>query len=314
MARLCEGRIAIVTGAGRGIGREHALMLARHGAKVVVNDLGGTVDGTGDDRSPADQVVAEIVAEGGEAISNTDNVADFDGAGRMVQAAIDAFGDLHVVINNAGILRDRMLTNMTEAEWDAVINVHLKGTFAPSRHAAAYWRERSKAGDPVSGRIINTTSVSGIYGNIGQTNYGAAKAGIASFTNIAALELVRYGVTVNAVAPAALTRMTENLGMGQGSEDDKEAMSPKWIAPIVTWLASEESAAVTGRVFEASGRVLAVAEGWVRGPGVEPVDDPTAMGALVETMLAEARANSGMDGEPGGPPQSPTAPNSKGGQ
>jgi NAD(P)-dependent dehydrogenase (short-subunit alcohol dehydrogenase family) len=314
MARLCEGRIAIVTGAGRGIGREHALMLARHGAKVVVNDLGGTVDGTGDDRSPADQVVAEIVAEGGEAISNTDNVADFDGAGRMVQAAIDAFGDLHVVVNNAGILRDRMLTNMTEAEWDAVINVHLKGTFAPSRHAASYWRERSKAGEPVSGRIINTTSVSGIYGNIGQTNYGAAKAGIASFTNIAALELVRYGVTVNAVAPAALTQMTENLGMGQGSEDDKEAMSPKWIAPIVTWLASEESAAVTGRVFEASGRVLAVAEGWVRGPGVEPVDDPTAMGALVETMLAEARANSGMDGESGGPPQSPTAPNSKGGQ
>ena len=314
MARLCEGRIAVVTGAGRGIGREHALMLARHGAKVVVNDLGGGVDGTGDDRSPADQVVAEIVAQGGEAISNTDNVADFDGAGRMVQAAIDAFGDLHVVVNNAGILRDRMLTNMTEAEWDAVINVHLKGTFAPSRHAAAYWRERSKAGEPVSGRIINTTSVSGIYGNIGQTNYGAAKAGIASFTTIAALELVRYGVTVNAVAPAALTRMTENLGMGQGSEDDKEAMSPKWIAPIVTWLASEESAAVTGRVFEASCRVLAVAEGWVRGPGVEPVDDPTAMGALVETMLAEARANSGMDGEPGGPPQSPTAPNSKGGQ
>jgi len=314
MARLCEGRIAIVTGAGRGIGREHALMLARHGAKVVVNDLGGPVDGKGDDRSPADQVVAEIVAEGGEAVSNADNVADFDGAGRMVQAAIDAFGDLHAVINNAGILRDRMLTNMSEAEWDAVINVHLKGTFAPSRHAAAYWRERSKAGESVSGRIINTTSVSGIYGNIGQTNYGAAKAGIASFTTIAALELVRYGVTVNAVAPAALTRMTENLGMGEGSEADKEAMSPKWIAPIVTWLASEESAAVTGRVFEASGRVLAVAEGWVRGPGIEPVDDPTAMGVLVESMLAEARANSGMDGEPGGPPQSPTAPNSKGGQ
>ena len=314
MARLCEGRVAIVTGAGRGIGREHALMLARHGAKVVVNDLGGAVDGTGDDRSPAQQVVAEIEADGGEAIANDANVADFESAEQMVRAAVDAFGDLHVVVNNAGILRDRMLTNMSEAEWDAVINVHLKGTFAPSRHAAAYWRERSKAGEPVSGRIINTTSVSGIYGNIGQTNYGAAKAGIASFTNIAALELVRYGVTVNAVAPAALTRMTENLGMGQGSEEDKEAMSPKWIAPIVTWLASEESAAVTGRVFEASGRVLAVAEGWVRGPSVEPVDDPTAMGALVESMLAEARANSGMDGQPGGPPQSPSAPNSKGGQ
>ncbi len=232
----------------------------------------------------------------------------------MVQQAIDTFGDLHAVINNAGILRDRMLANMTEAEWDAVINVHLKGTFAPARHAAAYWRDRSKAGEEVSGRIINTSSVSGIYGNIGQTNYGAAKAGIASFTNIAALELARYGVTVNAIAPAALTRMTEDLGMGQASEEDQAAMSPKWIAPIVTWLVSEESAAVTGRVFEASGRVLADAEGWVRGPGVDPVDDPTLMGALVESMLADARANSGMNGEPGGPPQSPTAPNSKGGQ
>jgi NAD(P)-dependent dehydrogenase (short-subunit alcohol dehydrogenase family) len=314
MARLCEGRVAIVTGAGRGIGREHALSLARQGAKIVVNDLGGAVDGSGGDLSPAESVVAEIAAMGGEAIANGENVADFEGAKRMIEAAIDAFGDLHVVVNNAGILRDRMLANMTEAEWDAVIDVHLKGTFAPSHHAIAYWRDRSKAGDEVSGRIINTTSVSGIYGNIGQTNYGAAKAGIAAFTTIAALEVARYGVTVNAVAPAALTRMTENLGMGEGSEEDKEAMSPRWIAPIVTWLASEESSAVSGRVFEASGRVLAVAEGWVRGPRVEPVDDPTKMGALVEAMLAEARPNSGMDGEPGGPPQSPTAPNSKGGQ
>jgi NAD(P)-dependent dehydrogenase (short-subunit alcohol dehydrogenase family) len=314
MARLCEGRVAIVTGAGRGIGREHALSLARQGAKVVVNDLGGAVDGSGGDLSPAESVVAEIADMGGEAIADGENVADFDGAKRMIDAAVDAFGDLHVVINNAGILRDRMLANMTEAEWDAVINVHLKGTFAPSHHAVAYWRDRSKAGAEVSGRIINTTSVSGIYGNIGQTNYGAAKAGIAAFTTIAALEVARYGVTVNAVAPAALTRMTENLGMGDGSEEDKEAMSPRWIAPIVTWLASEESSAVSGRVFEASGRVLAVAEGWVRGPCVEPVDDPTKMGALVEAMLAEARPNSGMDGEPGGPPQSPTAPNSKGGQ
>jgi NAD(P)-dependent dehydrogenase (short-subunit alcohol dehydrogenase family) len=314
MARLCEGRVAIVTGAGRGIGREHAVSLARHGAKVVVNDLGGAVDGSGGDLSPAESVVAEIAEMGGEAIANGENVADFDGAKRMIESAVDAFGDLHVVINNAGILRDRMLANMTEAEWDAVIDVHLKGTFAPSHHAVAYWRDRSKAGAEVSGRIINTTSVSGIYGNIGQTNYGAAKAGIAAFTTIAALEVARYGVTVNAVAPAALTRMTENLGMGDGSEEDKQAMSPRWIAPIVTWLASEESSAVSGRVFEASGRVLAVAEGWVRGPRVEPVDDPTMIGALVEAMLAEARPNSGMDGEPGGPPQSPTAPNSKGGQ
>ena len=229
MNRLCEGRVAIVTGAGRGIGREYALMLARHGAKVVVNDLGGARDGTGSDEDPAGDVVAEIVADGGEAVANGENVADFAGAERMVRQAVDEFGDLHAVINNAGILRDRMLANMDEAEWDAVINVHLKGTFAPARHAAAYWRERSKAGEPVSGRIINTTSVSGIYGNIGQTNYGAAKAGIASFTNIAALELARYGVTVNAIAPAALTRMTEDLGMGQASDEDKAAMDPNGI-------------------------------------------------------------------------------------
>jgi NAD(P)-dependent dehydrogenase (short-subunit alcohol dehydrogenase family) len=303
MSRLCEGRVAIVTGAGRGIGREHALSLARHGAKVVVNDLGGAVDGSGGDLTPAQQVVEEIVAMGGDAIANGEDVADFEGAARMVQAAIDAFGDLHVLVNNAGILRDRMLSNMTEAEWDAVINVHLKGTFAPSRHAVGYWRERAKAGEPVSGRIVNTTSVSGIYGNPGQTNYGAAKAGIAAFTTIAALEVARYGVTVNAVAPAALTRMTENLGMGQGSDEEKEAMSPAWIAPIVTWLASEEAAGVTGRVFEASGRVLAVAEGWVRGPSTEPVDDPTGLGPIVADLLAGARPNSGMNGVPGGPPQ-----------
>lgn len=303
MSRLCEGRVVIVTGAGRGIGREHALSLARHGAKVVVNDLGGAVDGSGDDRSPAEQVVEEIKAMGGEAIANGENVADFEGAARMVQAAIDTFGDLHGVVNNAGILRDRMLSNMTEAEWDAVINVHLKGTFAPSRHAIGYWRERAKAGEPVSGRIINTSSVSGIYGNPGQTNYGAAKAGIAAFTTIAALEVARYGVTVNAVAPAALTRMTENLGMGQGSDEEKEAMSPAWIAPIVTWLVSDEAASVTGKVFESSGRVLAVAEGWVRGPSVDAIDDPTRLGPVVADLVANARPNSGMDGVPGGFPQ-----------
>ncbi len=303
MARLCEGRVAIVTGAGRGIGREHALSLARHGAKVVVNDFGGAVDGTGGDRTPAEQVVAEIVAAGGEAIANAESVADFEGAGRLVQAAIDAFGDLHVLVNNAGILRDRMLVNMAEDEWDAVIQVHLKGTYAPSRHAAGYWRDRSKAGHSVNARIINTTSVSGIYGNPGQTNYGAAKAGIAAFTQIAALELARYGVTVNAVAPVALTRMTENLGPAPETEDERDARSPRWIAPIATWLASEESAAVTGRVFEASGRFLAVAEGWARGPSTQPIDDPTRLGSVVEALLAGARPNSGMDGVPGSPPQ-----------
>ena len=303
MGRLCEGRVAIVTGAGRGIGREHALSLASQGAKVVVNDLGGNVDGSGGDLSPAEQVVQEIKGMGGEAVSNGDNVASWEGAQRLVNTAIETFGDLHVVVNNAGILRDRVLVNMTEEEWDAVIAVHLKGTFGPSRWAAAYWREQSKAGKPVSGRIINTTSVSGIYGNPGQTNYGAAKAGIAAFTTIAALELSRYGVTVNAVAPVALTRMTEGLGPAPETDEEREMRSPRWIAPIVTWLASEEAAHVTGRVFEASGNVLAVAEGWVRGPRTEPIDDPTQLGPVVRDMLAQARPNSGMNGEPGGWPQ-----------
>ncbi|MDG2234259.1 MAG: SDR family oxidoreductase [Ilumatobacter sp.] len=303
MSGLCEGRVVIVTGAGRGIGREHALSLARQGAKVLVNDLGGAIDGTGGDLSPADEVVAEIVSMGGEAMSNGESVSSWDGAKRMIDQAIDTFGDLHGVVNNAGILRDRMLANMSEAEWDAVIDVHLKGTFAPARHAAAYWREQSKAGKPVSGRIVNTSSVSGIYGNPGQTNYGAAKAGIASFTNIAALELARYGVTVNAVAPVALTRMTEGLGPAPETDADREARSPKWIAPIVTWLCSDEASGVTGRVFEASGDFLAVAEPWVRGPSIDPIEDPTLLGAAVEGMLAQARGNTGMNGATGGPPQ-----------
>ena len=303
MARLCEGRVAIVTGAGRGIGREHALSLAAHGAKVVVNDLGGNMDGSGGDLSPAQQVVNEIKGMGGEAIANGESVSNWEGAQRLINSAIETFGDLHVVVNNAGILRDRVLANMTEEEWDAVINVHLKGTFAPSRWAAAYWREQAKAGKPVSGRIINTTSVSGIYGNPGQTNYGAAKAGIAAFTNIAALELHRYGVTVNAVGPVALTRMTEGLGPAPETDEEREMRSPRWIAPIVTWLASEESKDVTGRVFEASGQSLSVAEGWVRGPRVKPIEDPTQIGPAVRDMLAKARKNSGMDGEPGTWPQ-----------
>jgi NAD(P)-dependent dehydrogenase (short-subunit alcohol dehydrogenase family) len=303
MSKLCEGRVAIVTGAGRGIGREHALSLARHGAKVVVNDLGGSADGTGADAGPAQQVVEEIIAAGGEAIANTDSVADWEGAQRLINSAIERFGDLHALVNNAGILRDRVLANMTEEEWDAVINVHLKGTFAPSRWAVAHWREQAKAGTTVSGRIINTTSVSGIYGNPGQTNYGAAKAGIAAFTNIAALEVARYGVTVNAVAPVALTRMTEGLGPAPETDEEREARSPAWIAPIVTWLASEESAGVTGRVFEASGQFLAVAEGWSRGPSTDPVDDPTLLGDVVAKLLADARPNSGMDGRPGTWPQ-----------
>jgi NAD(P)-dependent dehydrogenase (short-subunit alcohol dehydrogenase family) len=295
--RLCEGRVAIVTGAGRGIGREHALMLAAHGARVVVNDLGGTRDGTGGSAGPAAEVVAEIAAAGGQAVANTDDVSDWSGAQRLVRQAIDTFGGLDALVNNAGILRDRMLVNMSEAEWDAVIKVHLKGTAGPSHHAAAWWRDRAKAtGKPSQGRLINTTSVSGIYGNAGQTNYGAAKAGIAAFTIIAARELARYGVTVNAVAPGALTRMTEDLGMGQGSEADRAAMHPRWIAPIVTWLASLESGHVTGRVFEASGRVFGIAEGWHRGPTAAPAEDPTTLGPVVDDLVRRARRNADMNG------------------
>ncbi len=296
MTAICEGRVCIVTGAGRGIGREHALMLAEQGAKVVVNDLGGEMDGSGRSTGPAQDVVDDIVAAGGEAVVNGDDISDWEGAQRLVNQAVDTFGGLDVVVNNAGILRDRMLTNMTEEEWDAVIKVHLKGTFGPSRWAAAYWRERSKAGETNDGRIINTSSPSGIYGNVGQTNYGAAKAGIAAFTIIAAKELGRYGVTVNAIAPAAITRMTENLGMGQVDEETREKMSPRWIAPIVTWLASPESKDVTGRVFDVSGQALSVSEGWHRGPTAEPVDDPAQLGPVVTKLVADARPNANMFG------------------
>jgi NAD(P)-dependent dehydrogenase (short-subunit alcohol dehydrogenase family) len=303
MASLCDGRVVVVTGAGRGIGREHALSLARHGAFVVVNDLGGNVDGSGGDISPAQAVVNEIEAMGGKAVANGDDISSWAGAEALIRTAVDVFGDLHAVVNNAGILRDRTLVNMTEDEWDAVIKVHLKGTFGPAHFAAQYWRDQHKAGRAVDGRIINTTSVSGIYGNPGQTNYGAAKAGIASFTVIAALELARYGVTANAVAPVALTRMTEGLGPAPETEADREMRSPKWIAPIVTWLASAESKGVTGRVFEASGQILAIAEGWHRGPRQAPVSDPTQLGPVVAELLKSARPNAGMDGEDGHWPQ-----------
>ena len=220
---ICDGRVVVITGAGRGIGREYAIEFARQGAKVVVNDLGAEIDGSGSSAGPAGQVVDEIRGMGGEAVANGDDVSDYEGAGRLIQVAIETFGTIDVLVNNAGILRDRMLVNMSIEEWDAVIRVHLRGTFAPTRHAVEYWRNRVKAGETNDARIINTTSPSGIYGNVGQTNYGAAKAGIASFTIIAAMELGRYGVTVNAVAPAALTRMTENLGLG----DPSPTVSPR---------------------------------------------------------------------------------------
>jgi NAD(P)-dependent dehydrogenase (short-subunit alcohol dehydrogenase family) len=301
MAGICEGRVVIVTGAGRGIGRAHALEFAAQGAKVVVNDLGANVDGTGADAGPANEVVSAIKDMGGEAIANGDDVSDFDGAKRLIETAISAFGGLDVLVNNAGILRDRMLINMTPEEWDAVIRVHLRGTYAPTHHAAVYWRERAKAGETNDARIINTSSASGIYGNVGQTNYGAAKAGIAAFTIIAAMELARYGVTVNAIAPGALTRMTEGLRPDRPTvePDQFDARSPDNIAPLVVWLGSKESAGITGRVFNVAGGRISVAEGWHAGPGIDKGDrwNPAELGKVVPDLVAKAAPNASMSGE-----------------
>jgi NAD(P)-dependent dehydrogenase (short-subunit alcohol dehydrogenase family) len=302
MSGLCEGRVVIITGAGRGIGREEALDYARNGAKVVVNDVGVARDGTGEDATPAQSVVDEIKALGGEAVANYDDISDFDGAKRLVQQAIDTFGTLDVLVNNAGILRDRMLVNMSIDEWDAVIKVHLRGTFCTAHHAAVYWREKSKAGEEVDARIINTSSSSGIYGNVGQSNYGAAKAGIAAFTIITAMELQRYGVTCNAIAPAALTRMTEDLVRWQPSEDDEkpawDPRDPSNCAPLVTWLGSKESRSVTGRVFNVRGGYVSVAEGWVAGPAEDKGArwEAGELGEVIPRLVAEARANSNTGG------------------
>jgi NAD(P)-dependent dehydrogenase (short-subunit alcohol dehydrogenase family) len=288
---ICAGRVAIVTGAGRGIGRGHALELARQGAHVVVNDLGGSVSGSGSDAGPAQAVVDEIEAAGGVGVANTDDVADWDGARRLVEQAVEVFGRLDVLVNNAGILRDRMLFNMTEDEWDAVIRVHLKGTFAPLRHAAAYWRERDKAGDTHDARVVNTSSTSGLFANPGQSNYGAAKSGIATLSIIAAKELGRHGVTVNAIAPGARTRMTENLGGGRAApaEGEWDPRAPENVAPLVAWLASPESAGITGQVFLVGGGRLAVAEGWRRGPGVDRGArwDPAELGTVVPDLIGQ---------------------------
>ncbi len=275
-------------------------MLAAHGARVVVNDLGGARDGTGADPGPANEVVEEINGFGGEAIANVDDVSDFASAGALVQQAIDTFGGLDVLVSNAGILRDRMLFTMTEEEWDAVIRVHLKGTFAPARHAARYWRDRAKAGQRNDARLITTTSISGLYGNPGQTNYGAAKAGIAAMTLIASDELGRYGVTANSIAPGARTRMTENLPFAAEAGD---RIDPRWVAPIVTWLASTESAGVTGRVIEASGELTAIAEGWRRGPTSDtPPAEPADVPAVLLPLLEQARRKSTMRGAEAPPP------------
>jgi NAD(P)-dependent dehydrogenase (short-subunit alcohol dehydrogenase family) len=265
MPRL-EGKTAIVTGAGRGIGREHALALARAGASVLVNDLGSSLAGEGADAGPADEVVAEIEALGGRAVADGEDVASFAGAERMVRHAVQALGGLDILVNNAGILRDRMLVNMDEAEWDAVINVHLKGHFAPTRHAAAYWRERSKAGETVRGRVICTSSPSGVFGNVGQANYGAAKGGIAAFTLIAAQELGRYGVTVNCIAPNARTRMTEQaFGDIAAPDAGFDAMDPANMSPVVVALCADEAQEITGQCFFVYGGAVNVLRGWSPG-------------------------------------------------
>ena len=274
-------------------------MLAREGAAVVVNDLGAQPDGSGADPGPAHEVVAEIVAMGGQAVVNGADVTNFDDAGAMVRQAIDTFGRLDVLVNNAGILRDRMIFSMSEAEWDDIVSVHLKGHFCPTRHAAAYWREQSKAGEPVDARIINTSSPSGLYGNAGQTNYAAAKAGIAGFTLVAALELARLGVTSNCLAPTALTRLVEPLmgGADNITEEVREAISPRWVATVATWLASPLSREVTGRIFDVRGETIAIAEGWHRGPeGTNRAGDPAGAGLVIQDLLTAARANADLDG------------------
>jgi NAD(P)-dependent dehydrogenase (short-subunit alcohol dehydrogenase family) len=293
--KLCEGRVAIVTGAGRGLGRAHALMLAKHGAKVVVNDLGSRVDQAGGsaDATPAEEVVGLIKKEGGQAIIDTSDVSDWNSAKAMIDRAIEAFGGLDVLVNNAGILRDRTLVNMSEDEWDSVVKVHLKGTFAPLRHAANFWRDQSKAGKPVDARVINTTSHSALFANPGQTNYAAAKAGIATMTIVAARELARYGVAVNAIAPRAETRMTQ--GLREWTPEQLARRDPEWIAALVAWLASAESKGISGRVFEASGNGYMIAESWQHGPQTEANKDPTKIGASIRKIAGEARKNAGID-------------------
>jgi NAD(P)-dependent dehydrogenase (short-subunit alcohol dehydrogenase family) len=264
--------------------------------------VGVARDGTGEDATPAQTVVDEIKALGGEAVANYDDISDFDAAKRLVDQAIETFGTLDVVVNNAGILRDRMLINMTPDEWDAVIRVHLRGTYCTSHHAAVYWREKSKAGQDVDARIINTSSSSGIYGNVGQANYGAAKAGIAAFTIITAMELARYGVTVNAIAPAALTRMTEDLIRWKPGDDEEKPVwdprDPANCAPLVAWLGSKDSRSVTGRVFNVRGGYISVAEGWVAGPAEDKGArwEPGELTEVVPRLVAQARANSNTAG------------------
>jgi NAD(P)-dependent dehydrogenase (short-subunit alcohol dehydrogenase family) len=291
--RLVDGRVVIVTGAGRGIGRAHALAFAAEGARVVVNDIGVGLDGSAG-QSPAHEVVEQITSAGGEAVTSGADIADWDGAKSLIQTAVDTFGGLDVLVNNAGFIRDRMLANTSEEEWDAVVRVHLKGHFATLRHAAQYWRGRVKAGEAVDARIINTSSAAGLQGSVGQGNYSAAKAGIAALTLVGAAELGRYGVTVNAIAPAARTRMTEAVfaeTMAAPEDGGFDAMAPENVSPLVVWLGSVESRDVTGRVFEVEAGLIRVAAGWAHGPQVDKGArwDPAELGPVVSDLLAKSR-------------------------
>jgi len=289
---LCEGRVVIVTGAGRGLGRAHALAFAREGAKVVVNDLGVSLDGRDPSEGPAAAVADEIRAAGGEAIANTADIADWEQSAGLVKAALSAFGRLDVVMNNAGFVRDRMFANATEDEWDAVMRVHLKGHFCLSRHAAAHWRDEAKTGRPADARILNTSSGAGLQGSVGQSAYSAAKGGIAALTLVQAAELGRYGVTANAIAPSARTRMTETVfaDMMKTPEHGFDAMDPANVSPLVVWLGSAASRAVTGRVFEVAGGSISLADGWRTGPHVERAGrwNPADVGDAVRELIEKA--------------------------
>jgi NAD(P)-dependent dehydrogenase (short-subunit alcohol dehydrogenase family) len=302
MSGLCDGRVVIVTGAGGGIGRAHAVALAREGARVVVNDIGATVDGHADKSDAAQSVAEEIAAEGGSAVANCDDVSDFESARRLVETALSAFGRLDVLLNNAGIVRDRMLANMDIEEWDAVVRVHLRGTFSTMHWAADYFRTAAKSGQRIDSRIINTTSGSGLYGNPGQINYGAAKAGIAAMTIIASRELERYGTTVNAIAPAAMTRMTDTIGDSNRPDATSNSFAdsaPEDIAPLAVWLASPHSRGVTGRVFNVRGRRISVAEGWVAGPSAESPErwNASELTSIIPELVSRAAPNAVTGGK-----------------
>lgn len=294
MSGTCEGRVVIVTGAAQGLGREHALAFAREGAHVVVNDLGVSREGHGRDLSAAEAVVAEIEALGGEAIANGADVADWEQTGALLQQALYAFGRVDVIVNNAGFLRDRMFVKAAVDEWDAVMRVHLRGHFCLARHAAAHWRAEVKAGKTVDARIINTTSGAGLLGSVGQSAYATAKAGVCGLTLVQAAELRRYGVTANAIAPAARTRMTQGLfgGMMDKPDDGFDKMDPANVSPLVAWLGSPLSAHVTGRVFEIAGGEISVADGWRKGPSVDKGArwHPAEIGPAIDQLLAQATA------------------------